>query len=74
MQKHSDSKETKLTGFPRDQLLSNLLYHSTTKTLENTPENKSSANNAILRSDVIDLALSPFRDFWREIVSLLDVV
>ena len=52
----------KIKCFPRDQTLRDLLY---------SPRRK---NSALLSCDVIHLVVLPAQRFWRETVSLLDVM
>ena len=67
--------------FPRDQSLSDLLYSPRKKLFRvQSYENKSrqrstfAGSSALLPCDVIDFAMLPAQRFWRETVSLLDVM
>ena len=71
----------KINSFPRDQPLSDLLYSWKFWSLKFiTPRFTGGlpstflGNSALLLYDVIDFTMLPTQRFWREIVSLLDVV
>ena len=71
----------KINCFQRDQFLSYLFYNPRRKTFSCTNLWKKilralniRGNSALLPSDVIDFELLPTQRFWRETVSLLDVM
>ena len=73
--------QEKINCFLRDQSLSDLLCNPRRKIFcvqiyENNSCERSTfaGNSALLPSDVIDFALLPAQRFWRETVSLLDVM
>ena len=66
----------KINCFPRDQSLSDLLYSwKFIKPRCNGGRRSTfTGNSTLLPSDVIDFAMLPAQRFWRETVSLLDVM
>ena len=68
--------------FPRNQSLSDSLYiagnfeagNSLTLAVNGGPRSKFAANGALLPCGFVDFAMLPAQRFWREKVSLLDVM
>ena len=66
----------KINCFPRDQSLSDLPYSRKfiTPRCDSGRRSTFAGNSTLLPSDVIDFAMLPAQRFWRETVSLLDVM